>query len=51
MTSALVWLLAVAAKVDLKLFRRYEFSALESASHLGIGLTQCIAVLEAAGAT
>ena len=49
MTSALVWLLAVAAKVDLKLFRREGWSPLEEAK--GKEHTECIAVLEAAGAT
>ena len=49
MTSALVWLLAVAAKVDLKLFRREGASPLataESNEHM-----ECLAVLKAAGAT
>ena len=48
MTSALVWLLAVAAKVDLKLFRRNGESPLDIAKYME--LTQCIAVLLAAGA-
>ena len=49
MKSALVLLLAVAAKVDLKLFRRDGESPVERArsnNHM-----ECIAVLEAAGAT
>jgi hypothetical protein len=48
-TSALVWLLAVVAKVDLRLFRRYGQSPLASARLKGH--QECIAVLEAAGAT
>ncbi len=49
MTSALVWMLAVAAKVDLKLFRRNGGSPLYWAKDQE--LMQCIAVLLAAGAT
>ena len=48
MTSALVFLLAVAAKVDLKLFRRYDGSPLQKAKYMKH--VECIAVLEAAGA-
>ena len=52
MSGALVWLLAVAAKVDLKLFRRRgwsEESPLEMAKDMEH--SECIAVLLAAGAT
>ena len=48
MTSALVWLLAVAAKVDLKLFCRSGCTPLEEAKNKEH--VECIAVLEAAGA-
>ena len=53
MTSALVWLLAVAAKVDLKLFLRRGLrgvSPLEIARGIRVHM-ECIAVLLAAGAT
>ncbi len=49
MTRALVWLLAVAAKVDLKLSHRNGESSLEYAS--SFDRKECFAVLEAAGAT
>ena len=49
MTSALVLQLAVAAKVDLKYFRREGTSPLESARDRKH--KECLAVLEAAGAT
>ena len=49
MTSALVWLLAVAAKVDLKFFRRYGQSPLDIAYFKE--RSECLAVLYAAGAT
>ena len=49
MTSALVWLLAVAAKVDLKLFRREGRYPLESLIYKED--KECLAVMLAAGAT
>ncbi len=49
MTGALVWLLAVAAKDDLKLFRRRGQDPLEEARDRKH--KECVAVLEAAGAT
>ena len=49
MTSALVWLLAEAAKVDLKLFRREGYTPLILANILGH--KECFPVLLAAGAT
>ena len=49
MTSALVLLLVVSAKVDLKVFRRSGRSPLKLAKSKGH--TECLAVLEAAGAT
>jgi hypothetical protein len=47
LASALVWLLAVAARVDLKLFRSYR-SPLNQAKREGH--RECLAVLVAAGA-
>ena len=49
MTSALVWLLAEAAKVDLKLFRRRERTPLQLARY--IEHKECLAVMLSAGAT
>ena len=49
MTSALVWLLAEAAKVDLKLFRREGYTPLQLAEDKEH--KECLAVLLAAGAT